>query len=430
MTPFLFYIARSGLYLAVFYAFYLLVMRRTTFFRFNRVVLLAGSAVCALLPLLRVRTAPLFAAAGPLTLAGAADAADAAQAPLQAGAISWSLLPTAVYVAGALVVLLITLLSARKIRQLAASGQKTRIDGFKTVLLSGSQPSFTFGKTIFISEKDLEANPAIFTHETMHVKTRHYLDLFLLRAVQTVWWWNPLVWIAHAELGLLHEYEADEGVIKQGIDAIQYQLLLVRKAVGEQRFSLASGFQHTHLKKRIAMMIKSSTSGWMRLAYLVLIPVLAAFVYACNPAKQSEEAPEPDKLEIEINKAPETKVHVETRVKDGTEKDEDTVPFMLIEEKPTFHGGDANEFAKWVNQNLKYPDSAKEAGIEGRVMVTFTVNKDGSMTNIRIVRGVHPDLDAEALRVMNSCTEKWGPGIQNGEPVNVVYTFPIVFQLR
>ena len=423
MSPLLLYIARSGLYLAVFYAFYLLVMRRTTFFRFNRVVLLAGSAACALLPLLRVRTAPLFAAAGPLTLAGAVDAADAAQAPLQAGAISWSLLPTAIYVAGALVVLLITLLSARKIRQLAASGRKTRIDGFKTVLLSGSQPSFTFGKTIFISEKDLEANPAIFTHETMHVKTRHYLDLFLLRAVQTVWWWNPLVWIARAELGLLHEYEADEGVIKQGIDATQYQLLLVRKAVGEQRFSLASGFQHAHLKKRIAMMIKSSTSGWMRLAYLVLIPVLAAFVYACNPAKLNK-ATEQDEIETELSDFPETKAAKPAKFPD------DGVPINVVEEQPRFSGGDAQVFFEWIAKNLRYPQKALAEGIEGRVILSFSVDKNGSITDVFLVRGVNPELDAEALRVIKSCNVKWTPGVHEGKTVKTVFTIPVVFKIK
>ena len=97
----------------------------------------------------------------------------------------------------------------------------------------------------------------------MHVKSRHYIDLFLFRAIQIVWWWNPLVWIARTELGLLHEYEADEGVIEKGIDATQYQLLLVRKAVGEQRFSLASGFQHAQLKNRITIPDIDSAREWI-----------------------------------------------------------------------------------------------------------------------------------------------------------------------
>ena len=169
MTAFLLYIARSGLYLAVFYAFYLLVMRRTTFFRLNRVAVLAGSLLCALLPLLRVRTSPLVAVAGPLTLAGVEDGGGA----IPEASLSWPLLFWGLYVAGMAVVAVVTLLSARSILRLGRKGECTRKEGFRTFILSGGQPSFTFGKSIYIGREDLEKQPAIFTHETMHVRCRH-----------------------------------------------------------------------------------------------------------------------------------------------------------------------------------------------------------------------------------------------------------------
>ncbi len=413
MTAFLLYIARSGLYLGVFYAFYLLVMRRTTFFRLNRLALLLGSAACALLPLLRVRLAPLMAAAGPLSLAAVGEASLGA-APQ--GGLSWPTLAGILYLGGALYLLLLTLLSARKMGRMARSGRLQRIEGYRTVILEPALPSFTFGKTIFIGRKDLEENPAIFSHEAMHVRCRHYLDLLLFRLIQIVWWWNPLVWIARTELGLLHEYEADEGVLNKGIDATQYQLLLVRKAVGEQRFSLASGFQHAQLKNRIAMMLKPSSNGWIRLSYLALIPVLAILVYACNPTKKSKTPePQPQPVAAEVQDVQDV---------------QETIPFQLVEQKPTFQGGDANQFARYVNEHLIYPESAKAAGIQGRVTLQFVVDTDGSMSDVKVLRGVHPDLDAEALRVLSSCTEKWTPGMQNGEPVRVTYTFPIIFKIQ
>ena len=294
MTAFLLYMLRSGLYLGVFYAFYLLVMRRTTFFRLNRVALLLGSALCALLPMLRVRSVPLVAAAGPLSIIGTGNTAPAETT----ASLSWSALLLALYIAGACAVAGHTFISAMLLHRWVAGGTKTRIQGFKTVIRADDIPAFTFGKTIFIGPKDLEENPAIFAHETQHVTCRHYLDLFLFRAVQILWWWNPLVWIARTELGLLHEYEADEGVIQKGIDATQYQLLLVRKAVGEQRFSLSSGFQHAQLKNRIEMMLKPTTCGRMRLAYLALIPVLAVLVYACNSPKKNKAAAPAEAEEI------------------------------------------------------------------------------------------------------------------------------------
>ena len=409
MNAFLHYIAISGLYLCVFYAFYLLVMRRTTFFTLNRFVLLLGSVACALLPLLRVRTTSLLAAAGPLTITGAGDAADAGSA---AGTFSWAGWLTALYIIGMAAVAGYTLVSALLLQRRVAGGTHTRIDGFKTVILNDNLPSFSFGKTIFIGRKDLEQHPAIFSHEAMHVVKRHYLDLSLFCAIQTLWWWNPLVWIMRTELGLLHEYEADEGVISKGIDATQYQLLLVRKAVGEQRFSLASGFQHAQLKNRIAMMLKPSSNGWMRLSYLVLIPLLAVSVYACNPSKKS--------------KAPAENAENAETVAPATE----SIPFDVVEQKPGFNGGDANEFAKWVNSQLQYPDAAKEAGEQGRVLLQFTVNPDGSMSEAKVLRSASPELDAAALRVVNGCTLKWTPGMQDGKPVPVSYSFPIVFQLK
>ena len=413
MTAFLLYIARSGLYLAVFYAFYLLVMRRTTFFRLNRVAVLAGSLLCALLPLLRVRTSPLVAVAGPLTLAGVEDGGGA----IPEASLSWPLLFWGLYVAGMAVVAVVTLLSARSILRLGRKGECTRKEGFRTFILSGGQPSFTFGKSIYIGREDLEKQPAIFTHETMHVRCRHYLDLFLFRAVQILWWWNPLVWVMRTELGLLHEYEADEAVICKGIDATQYQLLLVRKAVGEQRFSLASGFQHAQLKNRISMMLKPSSSGWMRLSYLALLPLLAALVYACNPSKNNEvQAP-----------AEETET-LETKAPDTAEK-RDAIPFKEVEVKPTFNGGDANEFTKWVNSHLTYPEAAKQAGIQGRVTIKFTVDTDGSVTDVLLLRGVDKALDEAALRVVSN-SPRWEPGMQNGKPVMVTFVFPVIFKIK
>ena len=417
MNEFLLYIGRSGLYLGLFYAFYMLVMRRTTFFRFNRVAMLIGTLMCVLLPLLRVRTAPLTdATVGPLTMTAVEEVAEADAAPKE----SWPMAVLVLYLTGAAVVIGHTFFSAEALRRKVSAGRRQRIDGIRTVVLKEDIPSFTFGTTVFIGRKDLEENPAIFWHETMHVRCRHYLDLFLFRAVQLVWWWNPLVWLARTELGLLHEYEADEGVINQGIDATQYQLLLVRKAVGEQRFSLASGFQHAQLKNRITMMLKPCSNGWMRLSYLAVLPVLAIFMYACNPSKNSKAPAE---------EAPAVAEETVTPAAAEPAATPDAIPFQLVEVKPSFNGGDANEFSKWVNSQLVYPDEAKNSGIQGRVAVQFTVEPDGSVANVKVLRGVNDLLDQEAIRVISS-SPKWKPGIQDGQPVRVTFTFPIIYQLR
>ena len=111
------------------------------------------------------------------------------------------------------------------------------------------------------------------------------------------------------------------------------------------------------------------------------------------------------------------------------EVEEEAIPFQLVEEKPSFQGGDANQFSKWVNQRLVYPEIAKENGVQGRVTLQFTVEKDGSVTKVKVLRGVDPSLDKEALRVVSQ-SPKWKPGKQRDRAVPVTYTFPVIFQLR
>jgi len=424
MSPFLLYIARAGLYLGLFYAFYLLVMRRTTFFRLNRVLLLMGSYLCLLLPFIRLRTVKAAVMASDLTVAGIGAESSGTALPSKALAVfSWQEWIMAMYVAGVLLAFALFLVSTWKMGRLIRMGEVSGREGCRLVLLEQDIPSFSWGRTVVMSRKDREENPAIYTHELMHVKCRHSLDLLLFQPLQLLLWWNPLVWIAREELRLLHEYEADEMVIQKGIDATQYQLLLVRKAVGEQRFSLASGFQHAKLKNRIAMMMKTSSSGWMRWSYLALIPVLAVSMYACNTPKTSNQpaAETPEQEASVANPGAYTVI---------VNEEPDTVPFGDIEHKPTFNGGDSNEFSKWVNSQMKYPESAKKDKIQGRVMLQFTIGSDGAVRDVVVLSSAHEVLDAEAVRVV-SASPKWEPGRNaDGKAVPVTFNFPVVFMLR
>ena len=385
MTPFLPYVGRSSLYLALFYAFFLLAMRRTTFFRLNRILLLAGTLACFLLPLLRIRTVtvPLLVA-GPLTEV----ASEPASNPSAASPFPYL---EVLYLAGFFTVLGWTAAAmARMYRTIRAGSVRHLEDGTKLVLLEADVPSFSWGRTIVMGRKDAEANPVILQHEKAHIQKKHTLDILLFTAVTLVHWFNPLVWITLSELKLLHEYEADDTVLDKGIDAAQYQLLLVRKAVGDKRFTLANGFQHAKLKNRIDMML-------------------------CNPVRAKV-------VSVDL---PETILSETAALPDTTK----TIPFASVEVKPTFQGGDAGEFAKWVNENLQYPQAAKDANVQGRVVAQFVVGNDGKVGDVKILRGVHPDLDAEVVRVISSSPD-WTPGYVKGEPVKVTYTFPVVFKTR
>ena len=131
---------------------------------------------------------------------------------------------------------------------------------------------------------------------------------------------------------------------------------------------------------------------------------------------------EDDNTGVEIQEYKEAEVIEE-------EEEEEAIPFQLVEQKPSFNGGDANEFSKWVNSRLVYPEIAKENGVQGRVTLQFTVEADGRVTNVRVLRGVDESLDKEAVRVVSS-SPKWKPGKQRDRAVKVTYTFPVIFQLR
>lgn len=405
MTPFLLYMARASLYLALFYAFYLLVMRRTSLFRFNRAALLLGTALCHLLPTLRLRMIVLPAVA-PMT----ADApVQGAAAPVSAAAAPFSWL-TVLYLAGAAAVLLLCLLSVLRTLRIIRGGTSVPCEGCRLTLVDRDIPSFSWGRRVVMSRDDYEKYPAILTHELQHIRCRHSLDVLLMTGVCALHWFNPLAWIARAELRLLHEYEADEGLLNQGIDATQYQLLLVRKAVGEQRFSLANGFNHAKLKQRINMMQRNPSSPWMRLSYLALLPLLAGTMFLCNPARAEIRPATPGETAL-------------------IQDDDPPVPYSQIEKKPTFQGEDAGTFTRWVAQHLIYPAEAKSDGLQGRVMVSFDICEDGVVRNVKVLRGVHETLDAEAVRVISS-SPKWEPGMQDGKPVKVSFSFPVIFKLN
>lgn len=133
-------------------------------------------------------------------------------------------------------------------------------------------------------------------------------------------------------------------------------------------------------------------------------------------------------LEDDANSGVEIMDYIESAPEEET-IEEEAIPFQLVEEKPSFNGGDANEFSKWVNSRLVYPEIAKENGVQGRVTLEFTVNADGSVSNVKVLRGVDSSLDKEAVRVVSS-SPKWKPGKQRDRAVKVTYTFPVIFQLR
>ena len=421
MTGFLIYILKSTLLLAVFDAFFLLVMRRSGWFRFNRITLLAGSAACLLLPLIpfRVNRATLYSTWLEPVVVAAGDQAEPAVAATASGmSFSWQAFVLALYLLGALVALVFYLRSYGLMFRLLRRTPSERRDGYTLHLIAQETPSFSWLRHIVIARSDAERYPAILTHERAHVRCGHSVDLLLASLLTVLQWFNPLVWICRSELKLLHEYEADDFVLKQGIDATQYQLLLVKKAVGEKRFLLANGFNHAQLKNRITMMQTTTKAAWKKLFLLLLLPLLAGTTLLL--AERVTPAADVIPLAEEPVVAP-SEVLPEP-------PPEAPVKYSLLETKPRFQDGDVGQFSHWVNEHLKYPKEAVKDSLQGRVTLQFTIEKDGSVTDVHVLRGCASILDEEAVRVVSQ-SPKWTPGLIKGEPVRVIYNFPVVFQL-
>ena len=451
MGTFFVYILKSSVCLALFYLFYRLLLSKETFHRFNRVALLGILFLSLLIPLLEVTTAqPTEMAQTMLTLEQLLAMVDfysqdtVAVAPVEVKEITLSgiQITLVIYLAGIVFFACRNIYSLIRLFLLLRSGRKEIFhSGIRLIIHNKEIAPFSWMKYIVISEADLEENGReILIHETAHISNHHSVDLLVADLCIFFQWFNPASWLLKQELQNIHEYEADETVIKEGVDAKQYQLLLIKKAVGTRLYSMANSFNHSKLKKRITMMLKEKSSPWARLKYLYVLPVAAIAVTAFARPEVS------DKVEkISSVKVNDLAAIVETKVAESagdTTKPADvkyvpaevrkrlkgTLVFEVAEEMPEFPGGGMSAFMDYIKTNMRYPASAKENGTQGRVTVQFVVDEDGSIKDSKVLRSVDKDMDAEALRLINTMP-KWKPGRQKGQPVAVKFTVPVMFRL-
>ena len=470
MGTFFVYILKSSVCLALFYLFYRLLLSKETFHRFNRVALLGILFLSLLIPLLEVTTAqPTEMAHTMLTLEQLLAMVDfysqdtVAVAPVEVKEITLSgiQITLVIYLAGIVFFACRNIYSLIRLFLLLRSGRKEIIhSGIRLIIHNKEIAPFSWMKYIVISEADLEENGReILIHETAHISNHHSVDLLVADLCIFFQWFNPASWLLKQELQNIHEYEADETVIKEGVDAKQYQLLLIKKAVGTRLYSMANSFNHSKLKKRITMMLKEKSSPWARLKYLYVLPVAAIAVTAFARPEVSETVEEISAVKVNdltaivetkvaessgqllpVQSVPKDSVNRKSKVavqqmdelvvvgyasKDSV-KDREPV-FNVVEQMPSFPGG-MEALMQYLAKNMRYPVEAQKNKVQGRVVVGFIVSKDGDIKKAHILRGVDPELDAEAIRVIESMP-RWMPGMQRGKAVAVSYTLPVMFRL-
>lgn len=276
---------KSTCCLAVFYLFYRLFLSRDTFHRFNRMALLSVIAFSVTIPFVRFTTEePTRVQRAMFDMEQLLQMADAPVGEAEAGDFPLGLMVLfAVYIGGCLFFTGRFLYSVWQIVRLIHAGEVTVLeDGTRLVVTERTNPPFSWMKYVVISRIDMEESGAeILAHERAHIKACHSLDLWLAGCCTILHWFNPAAWLLKQELQNVHEYEADEQVIAHGVDARHYQLLLIKKAVGSQRFtSMANSFNHSKLKNRITMMLKQKSNPWARLKFLYVFPLAAVTVVA------------------------------------------------------------------------------------------------------------------------------------------------------
>lgn len=292
-------------------------------------------------------------------------------------------------------------------------------------ILINTQHNFSFFNWIFIKEEDQNSS-TIIDHERTHTQMLHSFDIIIIKAFQIVFWFNPILFLMERELRLQHEYAVDEKVLLLSKNISNYQQLLLNQ-VFQVEFNLISNhFNQTFLKNRFIMMTKNENKKWSRLflmAFLSMAFISPAFV-SCTMDSAKEEISEPQEVINEPVK-PEVPEEVKTEETETETKEE---LFLVVETMPKFPGGEKAMYT-YIGQNVKYPEKAKKEGVQGRVFITFVVEKDGRITEVELLRGVSEELDQEALRVMKGMP-KWTPGEQRGKAVRVQYRMPIKFALN
>lgn len=534
MGLFFIYSLKVAFCLIAFYLVYKLLLSKETFHAFNRVALLSVVVVSILIPFLKVTTAePAALAEGMISLETLIVSAEAVEAEPSAGLTLMQVL-FIIYIIGIVVFFIREVVSVFRLVRLMDRGTLLSPEqaeqsglgqqGVRLVVMKDDIAPFSWFRYIVISEKDWRVNPReILTHEHAHIRLGHSWDVALSNILIIFQWWNPAAWLLKRELQNVHEFEADEAVINRGVDAKQYQLLLIRKSVGERLFSMANNLNHHSLKKRITMMTTKKSSPWQKAKALVALPMAALAVVAfANPevkriAEQVETESETvvsravaevntevpaeaiSMADVAENEAepvksvtvkgsviskedgepiigavvlirgskkgavtdPEGKYQLENvpigswidvmmvdceigsqqvtekNAKNlnfsivyeapASKKSADGDAFDVVEQMPEFPGG-MEALLHFLQENIKYPKEASDAKQQGRVIVQFVVEKDGSVSDAHVVKSVSPSLDAEAVRVL-SIMPNWKAGRHKGSPVRVKYTVPVSFRL-
>lgn len=452
MNPELIYFLKINAGIALFYAFYRLFFYKDTFFHWRRIALLGFFILSLVYPLMNLQEwvkeqEPMVAIADLYTTVVLPEYSVEATPTTDWNSITLSTIAY-LYWGGAALLFLRFLVQLASIIRLRINCRTSEIQGVHVHLLKERGGPFSFFHWIFVhpeahTEKEMGE---IFTHELTHARQYHSVDVIVSELMCIVCWFNPFAWLMKREVRNNLEYMADNRVIQTGHDYQSYQFHLLGLAHQKAAANLSNSFNVLPLKNRIKMMNKKRTKEIGRTKYLMFLPLAALLMIISNIeavarttksiAKEVMQTVEQvvkqtPVVAADVQQTPpqdKKKVAQDDKKKAETDKSNKDAPvFEVVDEAPQYPGG-ITALMEFLKTNIRYPEAAHKAGTQGRVIVQFVVEKDGSISETHIAKSVSTELDKEAIRVI-SAMPAWIPGKQKGEPQRVRFTVPVMFRL-
>ena len=423
------YLLQVNLGIILFYALYKLICTRDTLFNSRRLILILSLILPFIIPLIDIRewmetreslvmlTNFDYSTTIPEIVVGTAGTEPGNQVFVISEWIK------NIYIAGILALSVRLIVQVISLFLIILRTPEKTVNGIRIKCMKDKSGPFSFFNWIFLNPDNVkeEEISEILTHEMAHVRQKHSIDVIISELVNICCWINPFAWLMKREVRLNLEFLADRKVMDAGFATKSYQYHLLGLTYSH-KYGLSNNFNFSHLKQRIIMMNKKKTNGAGHIKYALFAIPAFALLLAGNISCSSEATKTDDVKEKAATEKPEV---VEIPAEKADTKDE---VFMVVEKMPEFPGG-IQELMSFLSKNIKYPASAMAKNVQGRVIVQFVIEKDGTPTEFEIMRSVNPDLDAEALRVMKEMP-KWKPGMQRGQVVRVKYTLPVTFRLQ
>jgi len=416
MTAFPDFLLESGISLIIFYFFYLLILKKDTYYGRNRWFLLFSIVFSLVLPFIRIPVRP----EAPEFIRSFALQEVVTSLSGKVAGRSFSLYPAIlVYLSGVMFIFGILVFRILQIVHLIYRSPVENKGFYKLVRMPENRPAFSFFRWIFLPENTHPEDAGkIISHELIHIQNNHTADLLIMELLCVFQWFNPVAWLYKFTIKELHEYSVDDQVLSRGTGRLAYQNLILKQVFGFELFPIGNHFNKSLLKKRMIMMTKNKSPKISHVKLLAILPISIALIFFLSCSKTDKG--NPNEPSIEKNTT--------STVNEEPATSEEQI-FNIVEEMPKFEGKSEEAFRIYLVKHLRYPETAVKDSISGRVFVNFVVEKDGSVSNVKVVRGVDPLLDAEAIRAVKA-SPNWTPGKQRGQAVRVSFTFPINFVFK